>query len=288
MSINSSTERETIATETQECAIAVRDKDTAKIQASSAQTPPDVEQRSQTVKRLIVFPTVAELKRQSARCSSVLYAVCLLILVAGMDMERRFNRCREDRENRGNRRRTREKYEKNAKTKRERGRQKEQREHKDKKEKTRRTKEDKEYKMRLREKQVDRRKHKENKVTTRKTREIQGFSPRSPDLIPPDFYLWGALKDTVYATKPQTLEELRVQIEHARNNIPLATIQLFKVCHGSLYAVMWLADEPREFILPTLPQRRITYVPEKLPGKYGVRSEEYLPICTVTPVLAGM
>ncbi|KAJ4427980.1 hypothetical protein ANN_23993 [Periplaneta americana] len=48
----------------------------------------------------------------------------------------------------------------------------------------------------------------------------------------------------------------------------------FKVCHGSLYAVMWLADEPREFNLPTLPQRRITYVPEKLPSKYGVHSEE--------------
>ncbi|KAJ4450609.1 hypothetical protein ANN_02036 [Periplaneta americana] len=37
---------------------------------------------------------------------------------------------------------------------------------------------------------------------------------------------------------------------------------------------------PREFILPTLPQRRITYVPEKLPSKYGVHSEEYLPIRT--------
>ncbi|KAJ4427380.1 hypothetical protein ANN_25001 [Periplaneta americana] len=32
----------------------------------------------------------------------------------------------------------------------------------------------------------------------------------------------------------------------------------FKVCHGSLYAVMWLVDEPREFNLPTLPQRCIT------------------------------
>ncbi|KAJ4439250.1 hypothetical protein ANN_07370 [Periplaneta americana] len=48
----------------------------------------------------------------------------------------------------------------------------------------------------------------------------------------------------------------------------------FKVCHGSLYAVMWLADEPREFNLPTLPQRRITYEPEKLPSKYGVHSED--------------
>ncbi|KAJ4446802.1 hypothetical protein ANN_13500 [Periplaneta americana] len=33
-------------------------------------------------------------------------------------------------------------------------------------------------------------------------------------------------------------------------------------------------DEPREFNLPTFPQRRITFVPEKLPGKYGVHSEE--------------
>ncbi|KAJ4450181.1 hypothetical protein ANN_01588, partial [Periplaneta americana] len=50
---------------------------------------------------------------------------------------------------------------------------------------------------------------------------------------------------------------------------------IFKVCRGSLYVVIWLADEPREFNLPTLPQRRIAYVPEKLPGKYGVHSEEY-------------
>ncbi|KAJ4428945.1 hypothetical protein ANN_25941 [Periplaneta americana] len=50
----------------------------------------------------------------------------------------------------------------------------------------------------------------------------------------------------------------------------------FKVCHGSLYIVTWLADEPREFNLPTLPQRCITYLPEKLPSKYGVHSEEYL------------
>ncbi|KAJ4427635.1 hypothetical protein ANN_25283 [Periplaneta americana] len=51
----------------------------------------------------------------------------------------------------------------------------------------------------------------------------------------------------------------------------------FKVCRGSLYAVMWLADEPREFNLPTLPQ---TYIPEKLPSKYGFHSEECLPIRT--------
>ncbi|KAJ4437756.1 hypothetical protein ANN_13694, partial [Periplaneta americana] len=54
----------------------------------------------------------------------------------------------------------------------------------------------------------------------------------------------------------------------------------FKVCRGSLYAVMWLVVEPREFNLPTLSQRRITYVSEKLPCKYGVHSEEYLRIRT--------
>ncbi|KAJ4440045.1 hypothetical protein ANN_08176 [Periplaneta americana] len=48
----------------------------------------------------------------------------------------------------------------------------------------------------------------------------------------------------------------------------------FKMCHCLLHAVMWLADKPREFILPTLLQRRITYVPEKVPSKYGVHSEE--------------
>ncbi|KAJ4438428.1 hypothetical protein ANN_14373 [Periplaneta americana] len=48
---------------------------------------------------------------------------------------------------------------------------------------------------------------------------------------------------------------------------------------------MWLADEPREFNLPTFPQRRITYVQEKLPGKYGVHSEEYLQIRTLLQAL---
>ncbi|KAJ4438722.1 hypothetical protein ANN_14669 [Periplaneta americana] len=37
---------------------------------------------------------------------------------------------------------------------------------------------------------------------------------------------------------------------------------------------MWLADEPREFNLPTLPQRCIACEAEKLPSKYGVHSED--------------
>ena len=48
---------------------------------------------------------------------------------------------------------------------------------------------------------------------------------QDPDLTPLDFNLWGTLENTVYATKPQTLEALSDQIENAINNIPLAIIQ---------------------------------------------------------------
>ncbi|KAJ4448315.1 hypothetical protein ANN_10330 [Periplaneta americana] len=88
-----------------------------------------------------------------------------------------------------------------------------------------------------------------------------------------------------YFTSKRTVLELPVEYGYD-GYLLFCRITFFKVCHGSLYAVMWLVDEPREFNLPTLPQRCITYVPEKLPSKYGVHSEEYLPIRTVTPVVA--
>ncbi|KAJ4442229.1 hypothetical protein ANN_12095 [Periplaneta americana] len=84
--------------------------------------------------------------------------------------------------------------------------------------------------------------------TTKRWRGRRGsaaeFPPLSPDLTPPDVYLWGALKDTVYATKPQTLEELRVQIEHACNDIPLATVQLFDGQSGVAFVNPMLIGEP--------------------------------------------
>ena len=54
--------------------------------------------------------------------------------------------------------------------------------------------------------------------------------PRSPDLTPLDFYFCETLKNTVYGIKLQTLEELRDQIEHAINDIPL--VKLHTVCRS--------------------------------------------------------
>ena len=35
------------------------------------------------------------------------------------------------------------------------------------------------------------------------------WPPRSPDLTPPDFYLWGKLKGSVYGNNPRTMDELK-------------------------------------------------------------------------------
>ncbi|KAA6357503.1 MAG: putative transposable element tc3 transposase [Streblomastix strix] len=38
------------------------------------------------------------------------------------------------------------------------------------------------------------------------------WPPRSPDLTPPDFFLWGYLKDHVYEPQPQSLIDLKFAI----------------------------------------------------------------------------
>ena len=45
------------------------------------------------------------------------------------------------------------------------------------------------------------------------------WSPHSPDLNPPDFYLWGYLKDRVYGNNPQTIPDLKAAITAARRVI---------------------------------------------------------------------
>ena len=45
------------------------------------------------------------------------------------------------------------------------------------------------------------------------------WPPRSPDLTPPDFYLWGKLKGSVYADNPRTMDELKQKIISVIQNI---------------------------------------------------------------------
>ena len=42
---------------------------------------------------------------------------------------------------------------------------------------------------------------------------------RSPDLTPPDFFVWGVLKNKVFAHKPRTIDELRQSIIQECSNI---------------------------------------------------------------------
>jgi hypothetical protein len=48
-----------------------------------------------------------------------------------------------------------------------------------------------------------------------------GWPPRSPDLTPCDFFLWGYLKEKVYTHRPRTIDELKAAITEEINAIPL-------------------------------------------------------------------
>jgi len=47
------------------------------------------------------------------------------------------------------------------------------------------------------------------------------WPPRSPDLTPPDFFLWGYLKSKVYINKPQSIRVLKTNIRREINKIPV-------------------------------------------------------------------
>lgn len=50
------------------------------------------------------------------------------------------------------------------------------------------------------------------------------WPPRSPDLTPLDFFLWGHLKNVVYKSKPNDIQELKERIRQEINNISQETI----------------------------------------------------------------
>ena len=57
------------------------------------------------------------------------------------------------------------------------------------------------------------------------------WTPRSSDLSPPDFFLWGALKGKAYANKPRTIQELE-------NNIRLEIAAISEVVLQATFANM--------------------------------------------------
>ena len=52
------------------------------------------------------------------------------------------------------------------------------------------------------------------------------WPPRSCDLKPLDYYLWGAVKDKCYTDKPETIDALKDNIREAIGEIQLQTIEI--------------------------------------------------------------
>ncbi len=59
----------------------------------------------------------------------------------------------------------------------------------------------------------------------------------SPDLTPPDFFLWAYLKNSVDLNKPTTVDELKTEIETQIHNIYENTCkrEIFKIFVGSSF-----------------------------------------------------
>ena len=62
----------------------------------------------------------------------------------------------------------------------------------------------------------------EDCIISRRTDDV--WPPRSCDLTPLDYYLWGAIKDKCYADKPETNDALKNNIREAIGEIQLHTI----------------------------------------------------------------
>ncbi|KAJ4432432.1 hypothetical protein ANN_21051 [Periplaneta americana] len=53
--------------------------------------------------------------------------------------------------------------------------------------------------------------------TSTRSNYVLAWTPNSPDLTPPDFFVWGFVKDIVYSQKRGNIDDLRcVELEHVR------------------------------------------------------------------------
>lgn len=67
------------------------------------------------------------------------------------------------------------------------------------------------------------------------------WPPRSPDLTAPDFWLWGYLKDKVYANRPRTIQQLKANIR--QEILSLQPQMLRSVMENSLERARLCEDE---------------------------------------------
>lgn len=79
------------------------------------------------------------------------------------------------------------------------------------------------------------------------------WPPRSPDLTPPDFFLWGYLKSAAYITHPQTLDEVQIAIQRTVDNISCVMLQsvfgnMIKRVHHFQNRIYYLR-ELRDFLI---------------------------------------
>ena len=68
------------------------------------------------------------------------------------------------------------------------------------------------------------------------------WPPRSCDLTPLDYYLWGAVKHKCYADKPKTINAVKDNIREAIKEIQLHTID--NVLKNRLYRLLY--GQPRQ------------------------------------------
>jgi len=87
---------------------------------------------------------------------------------------------------------------------------------------------------------------------------------RSPDLTPPDFFLWGVVKDIVYANKPRTVEDLKDEmpwVEYHWSYVRKYAAQCLRDCKNA-----WTSAVPRRncFEQPNIMNKKLEYLRYKM------------------------
>lgn len=72
------------------------------------------------------------------------------------------------------------------------------------------------------------------------------WPPRSCDLTPLDFFLWGYIKDKVYVNHPRTIAALRTNIQRIINEIPIEMIE--NVVANAAQGMVYLEKSPGEHL----------------------------------------